>query len=156
MLSAIEQSGEITGTAKVLADGTQVILGYFTREELAPVVTEEGWAPAWDGYYTLYMNGLCAYLPENLVLLEGETSYEQWDGFTARGAVVYNSYLLLNEGENVAVNTSVSVLWDGGAFYVVSIDNEIGYMAKEHVGTSRYSTGGGNNGGGEAWTPPAM
>ena len=153
-LSAIEQSGDVTGTAEVLAEGTQVILGYFDREELAPVVIDEGFAPAWDGYYTLYLNGLYAYLPQNLALLDGEAAYEQWSGFAGYSAVVYENYLLLGEGKNITVNTSVTVLWDGGEFYVVSVNDTIGCMAKDQVGTNRYATGGG--GGGGDWTPPAM
>lgn len=153
-LSAIEQSGDVTGTAEVLADGTQVILGYFNREELAPVVMDEGFAPAWEGYYTLYLNGLYAYLPQNLALPESEASYEQWDGFTGYSGAVYESFLLLGDSKNVNVNTSVTVLWDGGEFYVVRVNDTIGYMAKDKVSPNRYATGGG--GGGGDWTPPAM
>lgn len=153
-LSTVEQSGDVTGTAEVLADGTQVILGYFDREEPAPVVAEEGFAPAWDGYYTLYLNGLYAYLPQNLVLLEGEAPYEQWSGYTGYSGAVYESYLLLGDSKNVNLNTSVTVLWDGGEFYVVSINDAIGYMAKDKVSPNRYVTGGG--GGGDDWTPPIM
>ena len=156
-LSVIEQSGEVTGTAEVLADGTQVILGYFDREELAPVVAEEGFAPAWEGYYTLYLDGLYGYLPQNLALAEGEESYIQWDGFAAHQAKVYDNRLLQGEGVQISVNTSVTILWDGGDVYVVSIDGDIGYMAKTLVGQKRFSTnrGGGGNSGGD-WTPPAM
>ena len=153
-LSAIEQSGDVTGTAEVLAEGTQVILGYFDRDELAPVVAEEGFAPAWDGYYTLYLNGLYAYLPQNLALMEGEAAYEQWSGYTGYSGAVYDSYLLLGDSKNVNLNTSVTVLWDGGEFYVVSINDAIGYMARDQVSPNRYATGGG--GGGGDWTPPAM
>ena len=152
-LSTVEQSGDVTGTAEVLADGTQVILGYFDREELAPVVAEEGFAPDWEGYYTLYLNGLYAYLPQNLALLEGEAPYERWSGYTGYSGAVYESYLLLGDSKNVNVNTSVTVMWDGGEFYVVSINNTIGYMAKDKVSPNRYATGGG---GGGDWTPPAM
>jgi hypothetical protein len=154
-LSNVEQIGEVTGTAEVLADGTQVILGYFDREDLAPVVTEEGFAPAWDGYYTLYLDGLYAYLPQNLALLEGETPYEQWNGFTGYNGVMYDHYLVLGEGKNLSLNTAVTVLWDGGDFYVVRINNEIGYMAKNQVSKDRYVVSSGGGGGGD-WTPPAL
>ena len=153
-LSTVEQSGDVTGTAEVLADGTQVILGYFDREGLAPVVAEEGFAPDWDGYYTLYLNGLYAYLPRNLALLDGEAPYEQWSGFTGNSGAVYESFLLLGDRKNVNVNTSVTILWDGREFYVVSINDTIGYMAKDKVSPNRYATGGG--GGGGDWTPPIM
>jgi len=154
-LSTVEQSGEVTGTAEVLADGAQVILGYFAREELAPVVAEEGFAPAWEGYYTLYLDGLYAYLPQKLALPEGELPYEPWSGFAGYNAAVYKSYLLLGDHQVVYVNTSITVLWDGGDFYIVSIGDEIGYLAKDQVGQTQYATGGGGGGGGD-WTPPAM
>lgn len=154
-LSGVVQSGEVTGTAEVLADGTQVILAYFDRGELAPVVTEEGFAPAWDGYYTLYMNGLYAYLPQNLALLDGEEPFEQWNGYASGSARRYDNALLRGDGKSVSVNTTVTVLWDGGEFAVVSIDGEICYMASSQIGTSKFSTGGGGGGGGD-WTPPAM
>lgn len=154
-LSNVQQSGEVTGTAEVLADGAQVVLGYFERDGLAPVVAEEGFAPAWDGYYTLYMNGLYAYLPQNLALLEGQEPYEQWDGYAGHSAAVYDSYLLQGDKKDVSVNSSVTVLWDGGDFYVVSMKDTLGYMAKDQVGTGKFSTGGGGNSGGD-WTPPAL
>lgn len=154
-LSAIQQSGEVIGTAEVLADGTQVILGYFDREELVPVVAEEGFAPDWEGYYTLYLNGLYAYLPKNLALAEGEEAYAQWDGFTGYNAKVYDNRLLQGEGVKVKTNTSVTVLWDGGDFYVVCIEGDVGYVLLEEVGQNRFTTGGGGGDGGD-WTPPVL
>jgi len=156
ILSAIEQSGEVTGTAEVLADGAQVILGYYDREELAPVVAEEGFAPAWEGYYTLYLDGMYAYLPKNLAQLEGEEAYAQWDGFAGYKAVVYDNRLMQGEGVKIGVNTYVTVLWDGGDFYVVSINGDVGYMVVEEVGQNRFATGSGGGGGGGDWTPPAL
>lgn len=155
-LSAIEQSGEVIGTAEVLADGTQVILGYFNREELAPVVAEEGFAPEWEGYYTLYLDGMYAYLPKNLALAEGEEAYAQWDGFAGYNAVVYDTRLLQGDGVKIGVNTSVTILWDGGDFYVVNINGDVGYMAINLVGQNRFATGGGGGSSGGDWTPPAL
>lgn len=154
-LSNVEQIGEVTGTAEVLADGAQVILGYFDRGDLAPVVAEDGFAPSWDGYYTLYLDGLYAYLPQKLALLDGDKPYEQWDGYAAYSAAVYDSHLLQGEKESVNVNASVTVLWDGGDFYVVSVKDAVGYMAKDKIGTNKFATGGGGGGGGD-WTPPAL
>ena len=154
-LSGVVQSGEATGTAEVLVDGAQLILDYFDREERVDVVAEEGFAPIWDGYYTLYMNGLYAYLPQNMALLDGATPYAQWNGYASHSARRYDNALLRGDGKSVTVNTAVTVLWDGGDFYVVNIDGAICYMATSQIGTSKFSTGGGNSGGGD-WTPPAM
>lgn len=155
-LSAIEQSGEVTGTAEVLADGAQVILGFFNRAEMAPVVAEEGFAPDWDGYYTLYLDGMYAYLPQNLAQPESDAAYASWEGFAAYNSLVYDHYLMLDDGVKLSINTAVTVLWDCGDFLVVDIDGEIGYMAAENVGTSRYSTGGGSGNSGGDWTPPVL
>ena len=149
-LSAIKQSGDVTGTAEVLADGTQVILDYYDREELASVIIEAGFAPDWEGYYTLYVDGMYAYLPENLAQMEGEEAYAQWDGFAGYSARVYANRLLQGESTGVGVNTAVTILWDGGDFYVVSIDGNVGYMRADQVSAKRYSTGGSD------WTPPVM
>lgn len=151
--SIIDQGGEVTGQAQVLADGAHVLLGYFDLGDVAPVVTEEGFAPAWEGYYTLYLNGMYGYLPANLALMEGEEAYTQWDGYTAYKARVYDHYLCQGDGVKLNTNTVVTVLWDGGHFYVVSLNGEIGYMAHDTISQTRHATGGGG-GGGDDWTPP--
>ena len=97
-----------------------------------------------------------AYLPKNLARLEGEEAYAQWDGFAGYNAFAYDNRLLQGEGTKLQVNTSVTVLWDGGDFYVVSINGEIGYMVVSEIGQNRFATGGGGGGGGGDWTPPAL
>jgi hypothetical protein len=137
----------------VLADGTQVVLGYFQREARVSVVAEDGFAPAWEGYHTLYLDGLYAYMPQNLILLDGEEVYEPWDGFASYKAYLYDNYLLLGDGDKLNVNTVITVLYDGGDFYIVSNDGKIGYMSKDYIGTSRFVTG---STGDSEWSPPAM
>ena len=166
LLATVEQSGEVTGTAVVLVDKAPVILGYFLLGETVEVVAEEGFAPAWEGYHTLYLNGFYAYMPQDLVLEETEEPYSVWEGYCAYGAYVYDNYLLLGEGDWQNTNTVVTVLWDSGEFYVVSVGGEIGYMACDKVSESKYQTGnGGNNSGNNSgsneeesgdWTPPAL
>lgn len=163
LLAAIEQSGEVTGTAEVLVDEVPVILGYFHLGEIVEVVAEEGFVPAWEGYHTLYLNGFYAYMPMNLTLDETEEPYASWDGYCGYNAYVYDNYYLLGKGDWQYTNTLVTVLWDGGEFYVVSVDGEIGYMDRDEVSQSKYhiETGGGSNDSGEEeesgdWTPPAL
>lgn len=153
-LSVIEQNGDVTGQAQILADGAQVVLGYFQTDEVLPVVAEEGFAPAWEGYHTVYLDGFYAYVPCNMVRLESEEPYIQWEGYSAYNSYVYDNYLLLGEGTRLSTNTKVTVLWDGGEYLVVRVDDQIGYMSTETVGTSRFSTGGGSSGG--DWTPPVL
>ena len=60
LLAAIEQSGDVTGQAVVLADGTEVVLGYFNGGEEIPMVAEGGFAENREGYVTVYLDGLYA------------------------------------------------------------------------------------------------
>lgn len=164
LLATVEQSGEVTGTAVVLVDEAPVILGYFHLGETVEVVAEEGFAPAWEGYHTLYLNGFYAYMPDVLTQEETEEAYTPWEGYCAYGSYVYDNYLLLGDGTRQGTNTVVTILWDSGEFYVVSAGGEIGYMARDEVSESKYQTGnggGGNNSGSNAedsgdWTPPAL
>lgn len=156
-LSYVAQSGDVTGTATVLADGAPVVLGYLDRDEVIPVVAEEGFAPEWDGYCTLYLDGLYAYVPAEFVLQDGDEAYEVWSGYAVYGARVYDNYLLRDAGKTVNLNTLVAVLWDCGDFYVVSVNDEICYMATSAVSKTLIATGGGGGGGGDTdWTPPAL
>lgn len=163
LLATVEQSGEVTGTAEVLADETPVILGYFHMGETVEVVAEEGFAPAWEGYHTLYLNGFYAYMPDYLTLENTQEQYTPWDAYCAYGARVYDDYLRLGDGKQQNTNAVVTVLWDSGTFYVVSANGEVGYMARDAVSKTKYQTGGGggNNSSSDQeesgdWTPPAL
>lgn len=154
-LAMIQQEGQITGQAEVVVDGAPVILGYFQRGDLAPVVAEEGFAPVWEGSHTVYIDGFYAYIPMHMVQMGDQEPYAEWSGYTAYKACVYDNHRLLGEGKQLKTNTSVTILWDGGSYLVVSVDGETGFMNKEQVSTKRYSTGGGGSSGG-AWTPPVL
>jgi hypothetical protein len=53
-LAMIRQEGQITGQAEVVVDGALVILGYFQRGDLAPVVAEEGCLQSFRSPQLLY------------------------------------------------------------------------------------------------------
>ena len=151
----VPQEGETTGTATVLCDGAQVLLGWFDREELAQVITEEGYAPAWEGWRCVYLKGFCVYVPEGLLADPAAEPFAQWDGYSAYSTKVYDNYLLLGEPARVlTINTVATVLWDTGDSVVISIDGEIFYADAADFSLTRRTTGGGNSGG--DWTPPAM
>ena len=102
-------------------------------------------------------------MPTSLTLDETEEPYASWDGYCGYNAYEYDNYYLLGKGDWQYTNTLVTVLWDGGEFYVVSVDGEIGYMDRDEVSQSKYhiETGGGSNDSGEEeesgdWTPPAL
>ena len=151
----VPQEGEVTGTATVLCDGAQVLLGWFDREELAQVITQEGYAPAWEGWRCVYLKGFCVYVPEGLLADPAAEPFAQWDGYSTYSTKVYDNYLLLGEPiRTLTVNTVATILWDTGDSVVISIGGEIFYAATANFSPTRHATGGGNSGG--DWTPPAM
>lgn len=171
LLAAIEQKGYVTGQATVLANGTEVVLGYFARGEEIPMVTEEGLS--WDGYVTVYLNGLYAYVPQGLVVTGETAAYEAWDGYSRWNGVVYaNFYLLGDPIDKLYTNVKVHIVAELDNCYLVEVNEVTGYMSKDVVSKTRISTGGGNsdsggssgegnsggggNSGGAEWSPPAL
>lgn len=154
LLSVVEQTGDVTGQAVVLADGAEVVLGYFSRGEELPVVAQEGFAETREGYVTVYLNGLYAYVPQLLVLPEGAEAYTAWDGYSQWNGVVFDNYYLLGEPVlNLYTNAQVHVLEELDNCYLVEVNGETGYMSKEMVSETKIYVD--NTGSGE-WTPPAM
>jgi uncharacterized membrane protein YgcG len=170
LLAAIEQKGEVTGTGTILADGAEVILGYFVRGEEIPVVTEEGFAESKEGFRTIYLDGLYAWVEENLVCMDDTaTTFEAWDGYARWSAVVYdNIHLIGTPKDKLNTNTKIHVVDELDNCYLVEIEEVPGFMAKNMVSKWRYSSsssgddgggGGGDSGGGGGgaeWTPPAL
>ena len=167
LLAAIDQTGDVTGQAVVLADGTEVVLGYFDRGEEIPMVAEAGFGENWDGYVTVYLNGLYAYVPQTLVQ-EGEPeAYEAWEGYSRWNGVVYDNFYL--QGDPIAklyTNVRVQVVGELDNCYLVEVDGVTGCMSKDVVSKTRIPTGGGSSDdggysggdstGGAEWTPPAL
>ena len=170
LLAAIEQTGEVIGTGTILADGTEVILGYFGRGEELPVVEEEGFAESKDGFCTIYLNGLYAWVRENLVCLEEPTEpFEEWDGYARWSATVYdNIHLIGTPKDKLNTNTEIHVVDELENCYLVEIEEVPGFMAKDMVSKWRISSGGsddegggggggsGGGGSGAEWSPPAL
>ena len=171
LLAAIEQKGDVTGQATVLADGTEVILGYFDRGEEIPMVAEEGFAEKWEGYVTVYLDGLYAYVPQSLVVTEDAAAYEAWDGYSRWNGVVYDNFHLLGDPiDKLYTNVKVHVIAELDNCYVVEANEVTGYMSKDVVSKTRISTGGGNSdsggsggggnsggsGGSAEWSPPVL
>ena len=174
LLAAIEQSGDVTGQAAVLADGAEVVLGYFDRGEEIPIVAEAGFAENREGYATVYLDGLYAYVPQELVLTQEAEAYEAWDGYSRWNGVVYDNFYLLGDPiDKLYTNVKVHVIAELENCYLVEVNEVTGYMNKEVVSQTRISTGGGNSasggsggggnsggggssGGGAEWSPPAL
>lgn len=160
LLAAIEQKGDVTGQATVLADGTEVVLGYFARGEEIPMVTEEGLS--WDGYVTVYLNGLYAYVPQGLVVTGETAAYEAWDGYSRWNGVVYDNFYLLGDPiDKLYTNVKVHIVAELDNCYLVEVNEVTGYMRKELVSQTRIPTGGGSSDGdgadgGDEWSPPVL
>ena len=150
LLSAIEQSGSVTGTGTILADGTEVILGYFQRGDYVPVVQEAGYAESKAGFHTVYLDGLYAYVKEALVRTpDAENTYEEWTGYSRWSAPVYGDFRLLGSPvDKLNTNAKVQVLYELDRCYMVQIGETIGFMEKEMVNNAPYSSGGSSNDGG--------
>lgn len=158
------QQGDSSGKATVLADGTEVILGYFDRDEEIPIVAEDGFAEEREGMHTVYLNGLYAYVSKDLTHMEDEEAYEEWDGFSKYNAVVYKDRWLRTKLEvKMNMNTQIRVLYELENAYFVEVDGETGFMPKTDVSQYRYAGGGGGGGGysgggggGGEWSPPVL
>ena len=151
------QSGDVTGKGTVLADGAEILLGWFDRNEEVRIVNEAGFAEEKEGFYTVYLDGLYGYIRQNFLLKEGEEAYAEWDGYAKANAVIYTSFNLSGESVKLNTNAELKILADLGDCYLVTSGEITGYMAKDTVSEVpiSYSGWGGGGGGGE-WTPPAM
>lgn len=157
-LAAIEQTGDVTGQAVVLADGAEIVLGYFNRGEEIPMVAAEGFAENRDGYITVYLGGMYAYVPQMLVKTEDMPAYEAWDGYSRWNSTVYENFYLLGDPviSKLNANVKVHVIVELETCYLVEVNGTTGYMAKDMVSQTKYSTGGGSSSGGAEWSPPAL
>lgn len=156
LFSMVPQTGDVTGEAMVLADGTEVILGYFDRGDEIPVVAEEGFAEDREGYHSVYLEGLYVYVEQTMTRGEGEAEYEAWDGYAKYKAALYdNRWAMGEEIQSLKTNTVVHVLEELEDSYLVEIDGETGFVPKDMVSKTRITGGSSNSSGGD-WTPPAM
>ena len=171
LLSAITREGSVTGKATVRADGTEVVLGFFDREETVQVVVESGFAEDWEGYATVMMDDLYAHVPETLIRRKGEEAYAQWDGFAKYNTMFYDNFYLQGEGKRLNTNTAIHVVADLDTCYLVTVDESFGYVAKTMVSEKRIvskkapvesgggggdTSGGGGGSGGQEWSDPVL
>lgn len=145
----VPQEGTTTGEAEVLADGTYAILGWFNRGDMIPLA-EAGFAEEREGYRTVYINGLFAYVPEQCFpeATESRTGYARW------GAKLYEDLWLLDtDPDALDMNAQLTVLQDLEDCCLVEFDGKLGYIPKDMVSDTRI-IGGGSSGG--EWSPPVM
>lgn len=163
-LSSITQEGTVTGQATVRADGTEVVLGYYDRGDTAQVVMESGFAKDWEGYATVMMDGLYAHVSEALIQRKDEEAYVQWDGYAKYMTMFYDNFYLQGEGKQLSANTAIHVVAELETCYLVTVDEEFGYVAKDFVSEKKIvgktapseSGGGGSSGDGQEWSDPVL
>lgn len=152
----VPQSGEVSGTAVVLADDAEIILGWYDLGEMLEIVNGEGFAESKDGYHIVWLEGICGYVRTNLAATEGTEPYEAWNGYAKYQAALYGNYYLTGDSLKVlTANATVQILQDLGNCYLVETDGLTGYMSKDHVSDSYIDYGGGGGSGGE-WSDPVM
>lgn len=155
-MSATTQQS-VTGRATVLADDVLMAQGYLKRGDEVQIVTESGFAPAWDGFYTIYFEELYVYVPMNAVRTEDTEEFKQWDAFAKANTSFYDNYLLLGKPvKTLKSNTKMQVLDEVGDCYLVKVNDTIGYIAKTQASKTKVSTSSGGSSGGGEWTPPAL
>ena len=155
LFSLTPQTGDVTGEAVVLADRVPVILGYYDRGDEIPVVAEEGFAESWEGYHTIWLDGLYAYVEKTMTLGAGEVPMEAWDGYAKYKAALHDNYWLLGEAiQDLKTNTAVHVIDELPDSYLVEVDGVLGFIAKDMVSKTKITGGSGNSS--SEWSPPAM
>ena len=155
LLNGITWEATVTGEATVKADGAEVVLCYFDREDTVQILPEPD--EEWEGYVTVLVDGSYAHVKSALLLPEREEPYEAWDGYAKKDARLYDNFCLRGEGETLNTNTAVHVVADLEICYLVTVKGEFGYMAKDLVSptqTATYSAPAG--GGGQEWSDPVL
>lgn len=131
LLSTIApQEGTVSGKAKILADQTQIVLGYFDRGDRIPVLKQS----AKDETLTVYLDGLYAEVSGVYVLAEGEKAYPSWEGQSTQILSVYSDYWMQGSPiDRLNANTTVMILYELENSYLVEVNGVTGYVAKEAV-----------------------
>lgn len=124
------QEGTVSGKATVLADDTQVILGYFDRGDRIPLLRQN----EKDGYLAVYLDGLYAWVADAYVRTAEEKAFEAWDGRTEGIVSLYDDFWMLGSPSGrLNGNVAVRVLFELENCYLVEAEGMTGYMAKADV-----------------------
>lgn len=124
------QGGDSGRRARVLADGTEVVLGYFDRGDRIPVLKETvGQNPL-----TVYLEGLYATVSPEYVCGDGEKTYTVWEGYSRFGAEIYDDFWMLGSPvDRLNADVAVRVLYELENCYLVEAGAVTGYIAKDMV-----------------------
>lgn len=124
------QEGAVSGKATVLADETPAVLGYFDRGDRIPVLDRS----EKEGYLTVYLDGLYAYVAKDYVQAPEEKAYEAWDGRTEGIVSLYEDFWMQGSPSGrLNGNVAVRVLFELENCYLVEAEGMTGYMARADV-----------------------
>ena len=150
------QAGDITGSATVLCDGAEILLGWFDRNDTVQMIAEDGFAAQKEGWQAVYLDGFCGYVRQHLVAAKDAQPYTPWEGYAKSGTEAYASYYLYGEPvQTLSANTQVTVLQDLDNCYLVQIGDACYCVAKELIKAEKWASGGGSSGEAE-WSDPVM
>ena len=132
------QQGNVTGTAKVLADGTEVVLAFFDRGESLSVLAG---GPE-EGYYQVLLNGFSAKVSDAYIRMETEPEYTAWEG-RSRGIVsLYDNFWMLGSpSDKINGGAAIRVLFELEHCYLVEAEGVTGYLARNAVAAAPASSG---------------
>lgn len=124
------QEGAVNGKAVILADETQVVLGYFDKGDKIPVVEKN----EKDGSLTICLDGIYARIPGDQVQTAEEEPYAAWEGETEQIISVYaDRWMLSTPIDRLNAGTVVKVLFELDNCYLVEVNGITGYVAKGEV-----------------------
>lgn len=136
LAAAAPQSGEVSGLAMVLADGTDVILAYFDAGDQIPLLKDS--VDAGGDVLLVYLEGIEAKVNREYVLLDGETQESPWRGYSACNTAVYDNFWLQGSPvDMLSGGLALNVLHELEHCYFVEIEGRSGYVAKNTVSVNK-------------------
>ena len=124
------QEGAVSGTATVLADNTQIVLGYFQRGDRIPVLQES----LTGEKLTVYLDGLYALIPGAYVLSENQNGLPIREGQTKEILSVYEDQWMQGSPiDRLNANIPVTVLFELEHCYLVEANGVTGYVEKDSM-----------------------
>ena len=130
LVTVAPQKGNPRGQATVLADGTDVVLGYFDRGDKIPVLKETVGADQ----LAVYLDGLHAVVSGEYLCVEEEETYQVWEGRSKHGAQIYGDYWMLGSPvDRLNADVAITVLHELEHCYLVEAGDVTGYLAKDMV-----------------------
>lgn len=124
------QEGAVSGKATVLANETQVVLGYFDRGDKIPVVKQD---PE-NGNLTVCLDGVYAQVPADRVRTPEEKEYPVWEGKIRQIISVYaDCWMQGSPVDRLNAGTVVKVLFELENCYLVEAEGVTGYVARVDV-----------------------